>query len=88
MRLIDAYVLQNEIYKSKMQNPHTDPKIARNHEFEHDHFMKMIVLQPTVQEEIVRCKDCRYYKTIDCVCNGCYIADDFFCAEGERNYLK
>lgn len=88
MRLIDAYALQNEIYKSKIQNQHTDPKIARNHDFEHDHFMQMVVLQPTVQEEIVRCKDCKYYMTIDCIYDGRCITDDGFCSAGERDYLK
>lgn len=51
MRLIDAYTLQNEIQKSKMENPHKDAKVAKNHEFEHDHFMRMVTLQPTAQEE-------------------------------------
>lgn len=60
MRLIDAYALQDQIHKSKMQNPHKDAKTATNHEIEHDHFMQMVVLQPTVQEEIIRCKDCKY----------------------------
>lgn len=65
MRLIDAYALQDKIRKSKMQNPHKDAKVAKNHEFEHDHFMQMVVLQPTVQEEIVRCKDCKYSEKIN-----------------------
>lgn len=88
MRLIDAYALQDEIYKSKMQNPHTDPKVARNHEYEHDHLMHMVILQSTVQEEIVRCKDCKYYMTIDCPYDGRCFTDDGFCAAGERDYLK
>ena len=61
MRLIDAYALQDEIHKSKMQNPHKDAKTATNHELEHDHFMQMVALQPTAQEEIVRCKDCVHW---------------------------
>lgn len=35
--------------------------------------------------EIVRCKDCKHYKTIYCTCDGCCISDDWFCADGERN---
>lgn len=88
MRLIDAYALQDEIHKSKMQNPHKDAKIATNHEFEHDHFMQMVVLQPTVQEEIVRCKDCKHYKPnrlFECSLHGaCQPKPDWFCADGER----
>jgi len=49
MRLIDAYALQDAIQKSKMQNPHTDARAAANHDFEHDHFMKMVVSQPTIE---------------------------------------
>lgn len=90
MRLIDAYALQNMIYKSKMENPHKDAKVAKNHELEHDHFMQMIVFQPTVQE-IVRCKDCKYW---DSEKNECYnicsymqyrpCFKDWFCADGEK----
>lgn len=89
MRLIDAYALQNEIYKSKMQNPHKDAKTAANHEIEHNHFMRMVIHQPTAQEEIVRCKDCRYYdpEWIDEECrlfNNFTTEPDWFCADGER----
>lgn len=88
MRLIDAYALQDEIHKSKMQNPHKNAKIATNHKFEHDHFMQMVVLQPTVQEEIVRCKDCKHYKPnrlFECSLHGaCQPKPDWFCADGER----
>ncbi len=62
MRLIDADALQNKIQKSKMKNPHKDAKVAKNHEIEHDHFMRMVTLQPTAQEEIVRCKNCKFAK--------------------------
>lgn len=91
MRLIDAYALQNEIYKSKMQNPHKDAKTAMNHEHEHDHFMQMVALQPTVQEEIIRYKDCWKREFDNCPFYEYSMVvqeDDFFCADGERNYLK
>lgn len=90
MRLIDAYALQDEIHKSKMQNPHKDAKIATNHEFEHDHFMQMVVLQPTVHEEIVRCEDCANREcegragTIVCGITGESHSRLWFCADGER----
>jgi len=53
MRLIDAYALQDAIQKSKMQNPHTDARAAANHDFEHDHFMKMVVNQPTIEDHLI-----------------------------------
>ncbi len=96
MRLIDAYALQDEIQKSKMENPHKDAKVAKNHEFEHEHFMKMVVLQPTAQEEVVRCKDCKYWLPMNrfdldyhpgrgqCELN-CWVRDfDWFCGDGKR----
>ena len=46
-RLICAYVLAEKVHESKHQNPHDDPKVARNHMLEHDHFLKMIRLSPT-----------------------------------------
>lgn len=47
-RLIDAYALMDCIRDSKRHNPHDDPTVAKNHMFEHDHFMKMVSLAPTV----------------------------------------
>lgn len=86
MRLIDAYALQNEIHKSKMKNPHKDPKIAKNHEFEHEHFMKMVVLQPTVMGEIVCCRNCSKYdeETKMCALWGSWSEDDGYCFRFEK----
>jgi len=50
MRLIDANALQEQILQSKLFNPHSDPSIARNHDCEHDHFMKMVASQPTIED--------------------------------------
>ena len=47
-RLIDAYSLAEQVWESKDKNPHRDIKIARNHSLEHEHFLKMICLAPTV----------------------------------------
>ncbi len=86
MRLIDAYTLQDAIQKSKMENPHKDAKVAKNHEFEHEHFMQMVVLQPTVMEEIVRCNDCEWYSPEISWCNNSMSPKEptFFCADGKR----
>lgn len=90
MRLIDAYALQDKIHKSKMQNPHKDAKTAKNHEFEHDHFMQLVVLQPTAQEEIVRCKDCTYRGEINCpqYYRRTELSDNYFCADGRKEWTK
>lgn len=37
---------------------------------------------PTV--DVVRCKDCKYYMTIHCHCDGCCISPDWYCADGKR----
>lgn len=87
MRLIDAYSLQDEIQRSKMDNPHKDAKVAENHVFEHEHFIKMVVLQPTAQEEIVRCEHCWKRNFDNCPFNEYSLVvpeDDFFCGAGER----
>lgn len=96
MRLIDAYALQDEIHKSKMQNPHKDAKTATNHELEHDHFMQMVTMQPTAQEEIIRCKDCVHRGKVEkCVLAAIAAEKDYplfmldncgewYCADGKR----
>lgn len=33
---------------------------------------------------VVRCRDCKYYMTIHCTCDGCCISDNWFCADGQR----
>ena len=40
------------------------------------------------QEAVVRCKDCKYYMTIHCTCDGCCISPDWFCADGKRKEVK
>ena len=96
MRLIDAYALQDAIQKSKMENPHKDPRAIANHDFEHDHFMKMVAMQPTAQEEIVRCKNCIYKGKVEkCVLAAIAAEKGFplfmldnhgnwFCADGKK----
>lgn len=47
MRLIDADELIREIEQSRNNNPHKDCHIKRNHDLEHDHFIKMVSEQTT-----------------------------------------
>lgn len=96
MRLIDAYALQDEIQKSKIENPHKDTKVAKNHEFEHEHFMRMVIRQPTAQQEIIRCKNCIHNGKVEkCVLAAIAAEKNFplfmldnhgnwFCADGKR----
>ena len=46
-RLIDADKLIEDIEKSRKENPHTDSKVASNHNLEHLHFIKLVNTQPT-----------------------------------------
>lgn len=36
--------------------------------------------------EVVRCRDCKFYYGVneECVCNGWYRSEDWYCANGER----
>ncbi len=61
-RYIDAYSLSNKVFKSKKNNPHCIDAVARNHNCEHEHFLKMIADEPTADvAEVVRCKDCEQF---------------------------
>ena len=47
MRLIDADELIKSIEQSRNNNPHKDCHVKRNHDIEHNHFIKMVYDQPT-----------------------------------------
>ena len=58
-------------------------------------FADRIKALPSAQPEIVRCKDCRYYKTYQyvngirkfipkCSFNDIYVAEEDFCSQAER----
>ena len=96
-RYIDAYSLGDKVFESKKNNPHCIDAIARNHNCEHEHFLKIIADEPTADVvEVVRCKGCiwwypREYGSAIGRCenpyNGLaneYIEDDDFCSYGER----
>lgn len=63
MRLIDADELIKSIEQSRNNNPHKDCHVKRNHDIEHNHFIKMVYDQPTafdkekVIEELMKCSD-------------------------------
>ena len=47
-RLIDANALTDRVDESKHYNPHPQGMVRVNHRNEHDHFLRMICEQPTV----------------------------------------
>ena len=46
--------------------------------------MTELMMLSSPQPEIIRCKDCKFYMTIGCICDGCCISDDWYCASAER----
>lgn len=72
-RLINAYTLADNIHKSKLDNPHTDIKVARNHDFEHEHFLKMVCLAPTVDAvKVIHAKWEYHGRNDEYFCSNCY----------------
>ena len=60
-------------------------EIAKYAPAEYGIVSRIINRQPTVDaKKVVECKDCKYYKTIHCTCDGCCISDMWYCADGER----
>ena len=53
MRLISANELAKAVCESRKKNPHKNDDVRRNHDYEHDHFMKMICDTPTVDAELL-----------------------------------
>ena len=47
-RPINAYELAEQVRNSMDYNPHKDLKIARNHRLEHEHFLRLIAAEPTL----------------------------------------
>ena len=95
-RYIDAYSLSDKVFKSKKNNPHLIDAVARNHNCEHEHFLRLIADESTADVvEVVRCKDCEYksewandgsYPDYNfCKHSGLWcVTDSHFCSEGER----
>ena len=53
-RCIDAFVLRDMAIDSMESNPHVNKAIARNHRLEHEHFLRLIALCPTIEAEPVK----------------------------------
>ena len=74
MRYIDPYQLGMAVQESMYKNPHGDPKVARNHRFEHEHFLRLIALAPDADvEPVVRAHWCWEGRFKACSKCGSYV---------------
>ena len=92
MRAIDADALQLAIVEEGQANKRKKYIIGDIWELTGAEIREVINSQPTIQPEIVRCKDCkhRYVDGGNVRYNACELnhnnvqSDDWFCADGER----
>lgn len=83
MRIIDANALLDCLDADQPYNwTDSDAEIQAVADWEQ--FKDMINVQPTITnvEDVVRCKDCRYFKMYKCRMG--YSKHDDFCSYGER----
>lgn len=87
MRLIDADELLKRIEKSQHNYRHKNQELARCHDSEHRHFMKMVLDMATMYAdvvEVVRCKNCKYRDNGEnlpiCIIDA---GDNDYCSWGE-----
>ena len=86
MRLIDADALMRELMRTintlqMMDDTETADKMMRG-----VHIVgNMIRNAPTIDAvEVVRCKDCRHWRTSYCVIHGDSWEETDYCSDGER----
>ena len=94
MRAIDADALQLAIVEEGQANKRKKYIIGDIWELTGAEIREVINSQPTIQPEIVRCKDCKYARlTDDGSCKYCdiwfpdeaeYMDGDYYCASAER----
>lgn len=83
-RLIDADALLDEFLKRYTERERNGNLVFAACEIKQD-FADMISNAPTIDAvPVVRCKDCKYFKTR--LCENEDNHDDWFCADGERKY--
>ena len=88
MRAIDADALQLAIVEEGQANKRKKYIIGDIWELTGAEIREVINSQPTIQPEIVRCKDCKHWMDID---NGrqkhemcAQLVPEWYCADGER----
>jgi hypothetical protein len=75
---IEREALMLAIEDSWRNNPHTDPRVRQAHNHEHQHFFVLASKQPTADVvPVVRCKDCKHYKT-----------DSYYCQKTKQGYCE
>jgi len=78
MRLIDADALAKFIDYGHLNNP--DEKL-----YSENDIREMIDMMPSIDAvQVVRCKDCKYYKENTMVCSRYGLEDDDYCSWAER----
>ena len=81
-RLIDANSILDDFLKRYTEMERNGNLVFAACEIKQD-FANMISNAPTIDAvPVVRCKDCKYFKTRLCENEDNY--DDWFCADGER----
>ena len=84
MRLIDANSILDDFLKRYTERERDGKLVFAACEIKQD-FADMISNAPTIDAvPVVRCKDCKYFKTR--LCENEDNHDDWFCADGERKY--
>ena len=94
-RYIDADKLNRDVLASWDKDQHYTIEASRVHRQEHNHLMRIIEKQPNADVvEVVRCKDCAYYREETSYClnphcsSGFYghrVKDNHYCSYGERS---
>ncbi len=83
--LISRQAAIDAVEESRRLNHHEDGKDACAHEYEHRHFLKILRDLPTVEPQIIRCKDCKHhwtYKSMDRMpIERCDLEQTFYDAE-------
>ena len=83
-RLIDANSILDDFLKRYTGMEKDGKLVFAACEIKQD-FADMISNAPTIDAvPVVRCKDCKYFKTL--LCQNEDNHDDWFCADGERKY--
>lgn len=81
----------NAAEESRRCNPHKEGKVARNHEYEHRHFIALLRSLPSAQPGQIHCYECKYYDTQECMGRNAFygLKDYDYCSwaelRGERD---
>ncbi len=77
MRLIDADELIKSIKQSRNNNPHKDCHVKRNHDIEHNHFIKMVYDQPTAFDKEKVIEELKKLSNNPCTLHECGVRSEY-----------